>query len=72
MLVTKRQQTTLGSNRGSEILKHDWIKYKDFLSFEQPKFVIRQFTIAYNTQRYHGAVGLSHHSGSTLAKTERS
>ena len=39
------------------ILKYDWLRYKDYVSFEQIKAIIRQFVIVYNTQRYHGAIG---------------
>ena len=39
------------------ILKYDWLRYKDYVSFEQLKDIIRQFVITYNTQRYHGAIG---------------
>jgi putative transposase len=39
------------------ILKYDWLRYKDYVSFDQIKGIIRQFVIVYNTQRYHGAIG---------------
>jgi len=39
------------------ILKYDWLQYKDYVSFDQIKSIIRQFVIVYNTQRYHGAIG---------------
>jgi len=39
------------------ILKFDWLRYKDYVSFDQLKTIIRQFIIVYNTQRYHGAIG---------------
>jgi putative transposase len=39
------------------ILKYDWLRYKDYVSFDQIKTIIRQFVIVYNTQRYHGAIG---------------
>jgi len=39
------------------ILKYDWLKYKDYVSFDQIKAIIRQFVIVYNTKRYHGAIG---------------
>jgi len=39
------------------ILKYDWLRYKDYVSFEKLKAIIRQFIIVYNTQRYHGAIG---------------
>jgi len=39
------------------ILKHDWLKYKDYVSFDQLEKIIDQFIMVYNTQRYHGAIG---------------
>jgi putative transposase len=39
------------------ILKYDWIRYKDYVSFDQLKSIIGQFIIVYNKQRYHGAIG---------------
>lgn len=39
------------------ILKYDWLRYKDYVSFDQLKTIIHQFVIVYNTQRYHGATG---------------
>ncbi len=39
------------------ILKYDWLQYKDYVSFDQIKSIIRQFVIVYNTKRYHGAIG---------------
>ena len=39
------------------ILKYDWLRYKDYVSFDQLKAIIRQFIVVYNTQRYHGAIG---------------
>ena len=39
------------------ILKYDWLRYKDYVSFEQLKAIIGQFIIAYNTKRYHGTIG---------------
>jgi transposase InsO family protein len=39
------------------ILKYDWLQYKDYVSFDEVKQIIRQFVIIYNTQRYHGAIG---------------
>lgn len=39
------------------ILKHDWLRYKDYVSFEQLKAIIRQFVTVYNTERYHGTIG---------------
>jgi putative transposase len=39
------------------ILTYDWLQYKDSVSFDEVKEIIRQFVIIYNTQRYHGALG---------------
>lgn len=39
------------------ILKYDWLRYKDYVSFDQLKTIIERFVIFYNTQRYHGAIG---------------
>ena len=39
------------------ILKYDWIRYKDYVSFDQLNSIISQFIIVYNRQRYHGAIG---------------
>ena len=39
------------------ILKYDWLRYKDYISFDQIKAIIRRFVVVYNTQRYHGAIG---------------
>jgi len=39
------------------ILKHDWLKYKDYVSFEQLHAILSDFILFYNTQRYHGAIG---------------
>jgi putative transposase len=39
------------------ILKYDWLRYKDYVSFDQIKAIIRRFVIVYNSQRYHGAIG---------------
>jgi len=39
------------------ILKYDWLRYKDYVSFDHLKAIIRQFVIVYNTQRYHSAIG---------------
>ena len=39
------------------ILKYDWLRYKDYVSFDQIETIIRKFVIVYNTQRYHGAIG---------------
>jgi len=38
------------------ILKYDWLRYKDYISFDQLKTIIANFVFVYNTQRYHGAI----------------
>jgi transposase InsO family protein len=39
------------------ILKYDWLQYKDYVSFDELKEILRHFVIVYNTERYHGAIG---------------
>jgi len=39
------------------ILKYDWLRYKNYVSFDQIKTIIQRFVVVYNTQRYHGAIG---------------
>lgn len=39
------------------ILKYGWLRYKDYVSFDQLKTIIRQFVIVYNAQRYHDTIG---------------
>ncbi len=39
------------------ILKYDWLRYKDCVSFDQLKTIMREFVDVYNTKRYHGAIG---------------
>lgn len=39
------------------ILKYDWLRFKDYVSFDQLKAILAQFIFFYNTQRYHGAIG---------------
>jgi putative transposase len=38
------------------ILKHDELKYRDYISFDQLKGVLEAFIRFYNTERYHGAI----------------
>ena len=38
------------------ILKYDWLRYMDYVSFDKLKSIIGQFITSYNTQRYHGAI----------------
>jgi putative transposase len=39
------------------ILKYDWLRYKDCVSFEQLKAIIAKFIYIYNYKRYHGSIG---------------
>ncbi len=39
------------------ILKYDWLRYKDYVSFAKLHRIITEFINVYNTQRYHGAIG---------------
>jgi len=39
------------------ILKYDWLRYKDYVSFEQLKGIIAKFIYIYNHERYHGSIG---------------
>ena len=39
------------------ILKYDWLRFKDYISFDQLKHMLEEFIGFYNTQRYHGAIG---------------
>ena len=38
------------------ILKHDELKYRDYISFDQLKGILEAFIRFYNTERYHGAI----------------
>ena len=38
------------------ILKHDELKYRDYISFDQLKAILEAFIRFYNTERYHGAI----------------
>jgi len=38
------------------VLKYDWLRFKDYVSFDQLKAVLAEFILFYNTQRYHGAI----------------
>ena len=38
------------------ILKYDWLRFKDYVSFDQLKAILAEFIGFYNTQRYHGAI----------------
>jgi len=39
------------------ILKYDWLRFKDYVSFVQLKEIIQHFVAVYNTKRYHGRIG---------------
>jgi transposase InsO family protein len=39
------------------ILKYDWLRFKDYVSFDQLKGILAEFIGFYNTQRYHGSIG---------------
>ncbi len=39
------------------ILKYDWLRYKDCVSFKQLKVIIAKFIYIYNYKRYHGSIG---------------
>lgn len=39
------------------ILKYDWLRYKDYVSFEQLKTLLSAFIEYYNNNRYHGSIG---------------
>ncbi len=39
------------------ILKYDWLRYKDYVSFEQLRTMLETFIEYYNKKRYHGSIG---------------
>jgi len=39
------------------ILKYDWLRFKDYISFDQLKGILAEFIGFYNSQRYHGSIG---------------
>lgn len=39
------------------ILKYDWLRFKDYVSFDELESILGEFIRFYNTQRYHGAIG---------------
>lgn len=39
------------------ILKCDWLKFKDYVSFEQLRTILAAFIEYYNNERYHGSIG---------------
>ncbi len=38
-------------------LKHDWLKYRDYVTFDQLKTILDTFIEYYNNKRYHGSIG---------------
>lgn len=56
------------------ILKYDWLRFKDYVSFTQLEQMIGNFIDVYNRLRYHGAIGYvtpeQKHSGETEAVLE--
>lgn len=38
------------------ILKYDWLRFKDYVSFYQLEEILRQFISVYNTKRYHSRI----------------
>ena len=39
------------------ILKYDWLRYKDYVSFEELRTMLETFIDYYNNKRYHGSIG---------------
>lgn len=39
------------------ILKYDWLRFKDYVSFEQLRIILAVFIDYYNNRRYHGSIG---------------
>lgn len=39
------------------VLKYDWLRFKDYISFDELRHILEEFIWFYNTQRYHGAIG---------------
>lgn len=39
------------------ILKYEWLRFKDYVSFSQLEEIINRFVEIYNKVRYHGAIG---------------
>jgi putative transposase len=56
------------------ILKYDWLRFKDYMSFTQLERMIEDFIDVYNRLRYHGAIGYvtpdQRHSGEAEAVLE--
>jgi putative transposase len=39
------------------ILKYDWLRFKDYITFGELEEILRNFIHTYNTLRYHGSIG---------------
>lgn len=56
-------------------LKHDWLKFKDYITFEQLKRFIDAFIEYYNNERYHGSLGYitpsQMHTGNAILVLEK-
>ncbi len=39
------------------ILKYDWLRYQDYVGFDQLKVMLETFIHYYNNKRYHGSIG---------------
>ncbi len=39
------------------ILKYDWLRYKDYVTFEGLRVILGIFIDYYNSKRYHGSIG---------------
>ncbi|MDI7260464.1 MAG: integrase core domain-containing protein [Thermodesulfobacteriota bacterium] len=56
------------------ILKYDWLRFKDYMSFTQLERMIEDFIDGYSRLRYHGAIGYvtpdQRHSGEAEAVLE--
>ncbi len=39
------------------ILKYDWLRYQDYVSFDELKVMLETFIHYYNNKRYHGSIG---------------
>ncbi len=58
------------------ILKHDWLKYNDYVTFDELEVMLGTFIEYYNNQRYHGSIGYvtpsqKHNGGADRVLAER-
>ncbi len=53
------------------ILKYDWLRYKDYVNFEQLTTMLETFIEYYNKKRYHGSIGYVTPSQMHSGKAER-